>query len=120
MAKRVFRPGRDKYDQDDGDVHDRDADDDHVHDGDGDDDHVHDSDGNDAHDNNYKKIPLLSRCLPRFHQLSLFSKKIVGNAKKNYFSLLRLILLEVVKIFSENNWWVKHDHHLDRCAYFHR
>ena len=81
MAKRVFRPGRDKYDQDDGDVHDGDADDD-VHDRDGDDDHVHDSDGNDAHDNNYKKIPLLSRCLPRFHQLSLFSKKFLLEMQK--------------------------------------
>ena len=84
MAKRVFRPGRDKYDQDDGDVHDCDADDDHVHGGDADDDHVHDGDGEDTHDNNDNdKFPLLSRCLPRFHQVSLFSKKFCfGNATK--------------------------------------
>ena len=75
MVKRVFRPGRDKCDQDDGDVHDRDRDDDHVHDGDGD----------DNHDNN-DKFPFLSRCLPRFRQLSLFSKKICWKCnKKNTF-----------------------------------
>ena len=44
---------------------------------------------------------------------SHFSQKnfVLEMQQKKYSSLLRLILLEVVKIFSENNWWVNNDHH---------